>query len=222
LRESVLSEAAHATVADTADFARRLEGLRAGARLLLRGALRAPVATSAMERAANAGRGTLFWHPLASDASGFSALVVRTAEPVGLADYLGRDHAVIEAALAGALRGDLEALAWLRASLARHLAIEEQCLFPAYVKAGGREAWVRGLENEHRYLRRYLERLDEDDGRRKFLRLLDGHDEKEERVVYPDLLAHLGPRATALLPQVIVFPIPESVINETSTSDATA
>ncbi|MGH8274012.1 MAG: hemerythrin domain-containing protein [Gammaproteobacteria bacterium] len=208
LREAVLAQAVHATVTDSEDFVRLLDGLGAGERRLVRGLFHGQDAASTVEQAIKASHGRLFWHLLAAGEDGFAALVVRAAEPIGLADYLGRDHAVIEAALAGTLRGNNEALHWLRTTLGRHLAIEEELLFPAYVAAGGREAWVRGLKNEHRYLRQYLDALAEPDGRRKFLRLLDGHDEKEERVVYPDIIAHLGTTANDLLESVVTFPIP--------------
>lgn len=41
---------------------------------------------------------TLFWHPLDAASTSFTALIARSSRPYGLADYLGRDHAVIEAA----------------------------------------------------------------------------------------------------------------------------
>ncbi len=135
------------------------------------------------------------------------------ALPVGLLEYLGRDHAVIEAALARALRGDARGVAWLHASLQRHLAIEEQLLFPAYLKAGGREAWVRGLCNEHAHLRKQLDLLFDDDAdvtlraRRRFTLLLDGHDEKEEQIVYPDILARVGADLVELTRAAILYPL---------------
>lgn len=151
LREAVLTEAVHATVANAEDFVRLLDGFDAGERRLVRGHLGGRAAAVIVERAVETSCGALFWHPLAASEETFAALVARAAEPVGLADYLGHDHAVIEAALAGALRGNPEALRWLHTTLERHLAIEEKLLFPAYLEAGGREAWVRGLKNEHRH-----------------------------------------------------------------------
>lgn len=201
LREALLAEAEPVTVADEAALTRLIDTLGAGERRLVRGGFDC---RSVLQAAVEAGGNTLFWHPLAAGKSGFAALVVRAARPIGLADYLGHDHAVIEAALAGALRGEGESSIWLHSTLERHLHIEEELLFPAYIEAGGREAWVRGLKNEHAYLRRYLTQLEEPNGRRKFLRLLDGHDEKEERVVYPDILTHIGTRADALTQAVIL------------------
>ncbi|MGH8116839.1 MAG: hemerythrin domain-containing protein [Rhodanobacteraceae bacterium] len=153
---------------------------------------------------------TLFWHPLHADAAAFTTLIAHSSEPIDLATYLGRDHAVIEAALGEALSGDAEGARWLRAALERHLHIEEALVFPAYLDVGGDERLVRGLENEHRYLRQYLRELDQPASRRKFLRLLDGHDEKEECVVYPDVIAKLGVRADPLLDRAITRPPPFS------------
>lgn len=142
---------------------------------------------------------TLYWHPLDVAPNAFTVFIAKGHQAVDLVAYLGRDHAVIEAALGGALTGDAECHAWLRTTLERHLQIEERVLFPAYLEAGGRSAWVKGLELEHGWLRHYLGELDQALSRKRFLRLLDGHDEKEERVVYPDLLAHVGARAHELL-----------------------
>ncbi|MGH8272613.1 MAG: hemerythrin domain-containing protein, partial [Gammaproteobacteria bacterium] len=205
LREALLADAARVPLARESELATLVSSLAPGERCLFQGRFdwREMLRTIMRESG-----GSVFWHPLAEERSGFIALAVRGTGPVGLAEYLGRDHAVIEAALAGTLRGDAESARWLQATLARHLAIEEELLFPAYVAAGGREAWVRGLMNEHKYLREYLDLLAEPDGRRKFLRLLDGHDEKEERVVYPDIIAHLGAAANDLLESAMIFPVP--------------
>jgi hemerythrin superfamily protein len=64
------------------------------------------------------------------------------------------------------------------------------------------------LLNEHRYLREHLAHFDQPDARRKFLRLLDAHDEKEEQVIYPAIGAHLGARAEAVLAAAINEPLP--------------
>jgi uncharacterized membrane protein (DUF2068 family) len=52
-----------------------------------------------------------------------------------------------------------------------------------------------------------LRELDQPVSRRRFLRLLDGHDEKEERVIYPDIPAHVEAHADALLNTAIAWPI---------------
>ena len=97
---------------------------------------------------------------------------------------------------------------WLRNALARHLVIEEQLLFPAYLAAGGRAGWVRGLCNEHALLRRDLERLHDAGARRRFLLLLDGHDEKEEQIVYPDIIARAVAGDDALTRAVLHLALP--------------
>lgn len=170
--------------------------------------VRADAATGA--RLANALReeaGAYAWHPLAQDANGSAALVVRSNHPDKLADYMGRDHAVIEAALAGTLAGDDECARWLPRVLARHLAIEEQALFPAYLAAGGRDEWIAGLLREHRDLREHLPRLADPTSRRRFLLMLDGHDEKEEQLIYPDITARTGGRSAALAIRCATWPL---------------
>ncbi len=203
LRSALLDEAERVKLVNAVAFAALIRELAPGKRRLIEGRFDVhPSLVTVLQE----GGGTIFWHPLAASADGFVALLARSERAFGLGDYLGRDHAVIEAALAGALRGDTEYERWLHATLERHLHLEEELLFPAYLEAGGREAWVRGLKNEHKYLRQYLVSLAESDGRRKFLRLLDGHDEKEERVVYPDILARLGESADELLESAILLP----------------
>jgi len=202
LRAALLDAAECARIDDEAALVRLLAGLRAGERRLVRAgfdfgpALHAAIVES---------HGTLCWHPLDAGRGHATALLLRSAQPIGFAEYLSRDHAVIEAALAGALRGDAEREAWLRNVLARHMRIEEQLLFPAYLDAGGNAGWVRGLCNEHRQLELHLDRLSEAESRRRFLLLLDGHDEKEEQIVYPDILARLGDGAHGLGRQVMLL-----------------
>ena len=204
LRAALLDAAECARIDDEAALARLLAGLRAGERRLVRAgfdfgpALHAAIVES---------HGALCWHPLDAGRGHATALLLRLAEPIGFAEYLGRDHAVIEAALAGALRGDVEHGAWLRRVLARHMRIEEQLLFPAYLDAGGNAGWVRGLCNEHRQLGLHLDRLSEAESRRRFLLLLDGHDEKEEQIVYPDILAKLGDDAHGLGRQAMLVSV---------------
>lgn len=203
LRSTLLETAPRAEVFDRAGLQQCLRALPPGARSVIRLRFVDNVAPAEL-----GGAGDLFWHPLETHAEGATALAVRSARPFDLAAYLGRDHAVIEAALGGALAGDAEAACWLQATLERHLQIEERLIFPAYVEAGGQAGWVRGLLNEHGYLRQYLAAFAQVDGRRKLLRLLDAHDEKEEGTVYPDVMAHLGARAAALLAQALAWPAP--------------
>ncbi|HET7569862.1 MAG TPA: DUF1971 domain-containing protein [Gammaproteobacteria bacterium] len=202
LRSDLLQDAERVAIPGVAAFNALVRTLPIGERRIVTGRFGAGKLTAIL----SASR-TLFWHPLAATSKSFTALVARGRRPFDLVEYLGRDHAVIEAALGRALMGDTESERWLRATLERHLRIEEHLIFPTYIEAGGREAWVRGLTNEHIRLRHYLFELDQPLGRKRFLRLLDGHDEKEERVVYPDILAHLGERAADLLARAITCPI---------------
>jgi tellurite resistance-related uncharacterized protein len=202
LRSRLLEDASTATAAGAPALAALLHALPAGERRIVHAHF-----DPATWRARTSDSRTLFWHPLAASRGGFTVLVARSDEPFDLRAYLGHDHAVIETALGGALAGDSRCDAWLRASLERHLRMEE-LLFPAWLAAGGREAWVTGLKLEHVWLRQYLGELEQPISRRRFLRLLDGHDEKEERVIYPDILAHVGAGANALLDAAIAWPIP--------------
>lgn len=204
LRSELLDEAERVKLVDAAAFAALIRELAPGERRLIEGGFDV---SPSLATVLHEGGGTIFWHPLAAGANGFTALLARSERAFGLSDYLGRDHALIEAALAGALRGDMDYERWLHATLERHLHIEEELLFPAYLSAGGREPWVRGLKNEHKYLRQYLVSLAAPDERRKFLRLLDGHDEKEERVVYPDIVERLAEAADDLLESAILVPV---------------
>lgn len=194
LRSELLSHAIRARIAAPPALAELARSLAVGERRIVEAGfdLTALPAGLLQDR-------TLCWHPLAATRGGFTVLITRAAEPYGLAAYLGRDHAVIEAALGGTLAGDADSARWLPATLERHLQIEEATIFPAWLDAGGDARLVRGLLAEHRYLRQYLGELDQPPGRRKFLRLLDGHDEKEEEVVYPDVVLRVGNRADALL-----------------------
>lgn len=200
VRAVLLDEAGSAQVDDVQSLDAVLRSLEPGHRRIVRAGFDiGPVVRAAMAD----GGGMLCWHPLDAGPDAHAALIVRASRTVGLVEYLGRDHAVIEAALAGALRGDAERGRWLRNLLARHLWIEEELLFPAWLGVGGNPGWERGLRNEHTRLRRDLEHLDDAVARRRFLLLLDGHDEKEEQIVYPDILARLGDAAAALTPRAI-------------------
>jgi len=148
------------------------------------------------------------WHPLAVDDGGFMAFMMRTGRPVDLVDYLARDHAVIESALHGLLYGKepQEYAAWLRSLLVRHIRIEEELIFPCYLNAGGRAAWVRSLEIEHVLIRRSLDSLASKRPTEKLVRVLDSHDEKEERIVYPDVACRLVPYDENLARAALLFP----------------
>ncbi|HWU67788.1 MAG TPA: hemerythrin domain-containing protein [Stenotrophobium sp.] len=188
LRAALLEQAEHAWVEDAPALKNQLARMLAGQTWLLQGGFDCRQTLHALLTQEDQ---FLFWHPLHADVSGFTAVAARSDTPVGLLDYLGRDHAVIEAVLAGTLRGDAGYAGWLHAALSRHLEIEEQLLFPRYLEAGGRASWVRGLLNEHVMLRQLLDTLSDLRTWRRLLLLLDGHDEKEEQIVYPDIVAQL-------------------------------
>lgn len=202
VRAALLDKADEVVLPDPAAFEPMLAAIAAGERCLVRArfdiskAVQMAIAGSALH---------LCWHPLELGETGSTALLARSALPIGMQEYLGRDHAVIEAALAGALRGDVEHELWLRNVLARHLVIEEHILFPAYLQAGGNPGWIRGLCKEHKHLRHDLDRLSDPASQRRFLLLLDGHDEKEEQTVYPDILARLGAGSDALNRRIMML-----------------
>ncbi|HMM56328.1 MAG: hypothetical protein DYH18_00215 [Xanthomonadales bacterium PRO7] len=215
LRAALLDDAPVMQVDDAVAFTRVLANLEPGTHNRVRSSFDF---SEALREAMRASGDTLCWHPL-HDADGERvALISRSAQAIGLPEYLGLDHAVIEAALAGALRGNIEHMRWLRSALARHLWIEEDVLFPAYLAAGGNAGWVRGLHNEHQHLRAALEHLEEPASQRRFLLLLDGHDEKEEQIVYPDIAMRLGARLGDLSRQIMGTGViePSSTANEGS------
>lgn len=148
------------------------------------------------------------WHPLAADDGGFTALIMRTVRPVDLVEYLARDHAVIESALHGLLHGSepQECAIWLRNLLLRHIRIEEELIFPCYLNAGGRAAWVRSLEIEHVLIRQSLDSRVSDRPAETLLRMLDSHDDKEERIVYPDVACRLVPYEQNLARAALLSP----------------
>ncbi len=199
-RAALLDEAPTAHVKDEAAFAQLIDGLRAGERCLVRGDFDFD---TLFQAAMGASDGTLCWHPLDITPESLVALISRSAEPIDLLEYLGRDHAVLEAALTGALRGNAERMIWLRNLLARHLVIEEEMLFPAYLEAGGKPGWVNGLHKEHGYLKQHLELLAEPESQRRFMLLLEAHDEKEEQIVYPDIVLRVGADGKALRHRVM-------------------
>jgi hypothetical protein len=195
LRAALFDDAEHISVDDAEVFRTVIAALVPGGARLLHGCFDYDDALPVL---AGVSGSHWFWHPLHASTEGFTAFVTRSARPVGLMEYLGCDHALIEAVLSKALRGDAEYASWLHLALTRHMAIEEKLLFPAYLEVGGRESWVRGLRNEHAHLRRQLAMLANPDSTRRFLLLLDGHDEKEEQIVYPDIVARLTGDATDL------------------------
>lgn len=203
-RAALLDGVSHARADSPADLKKILDRLGPGELKLLVGHLDC---NAPLQEAMKASNKTLCWHPLEVRGEQFSALIVRSSRRVGLAEYLGRDHAVIEAALSGALRGNPNHARWLHHVLTRHLFIEEQCLFPAYQATGGQTDLVPGLLHEHKLLRRHLPKLNEARSRRRFLLVMEAHDEKEEQIVYPDILKHLPDGAGTLAETIMQHPL---------------
>ena len=54
-------------------------------------------------------------------------------------------------------------------------------------------------------LKRQLQALHDADHVRRFVMLLEAHDEKEEQIVYPDIAARLGPILSASLREVAIL-----------------
>jgi len=201
-RAAILDEAMQLRIDDEAQFHAMLSNLAAGERRLVW----ADAAIAEwFAKAWDASGGCVCWHPLDEDDGRVLALVARAARPIDLLEYLGRDHAVLEAALTGALQGDALRMRCLRNGLARHLVIEEELLFPAYLDEGGTVGWVNGLCKEHAMLKRQLQALHDADHVRRFVMLLEAHDEKEEQIVYPDIAARLGPILSATLREVVIL-----------------
>lgn len=148
--------------------------------------------------------GTLSCQALDVSGAGLVGFVQHVDGRLALGAYLRRDHAVIESALAGFLDGRQDRLAWMVNLLERHIRIEEELLFPRYLEAGGRRAWARSLEMEHRQLQCLLrtEAADSDG----WVRMLDSHEEKGERIVYLDVIRALGASGGALVGQAVLFP----------------
>jgi len=204
VRSALLEESPVVQTGDPAELSAMLDALPVGERRLVRAVGEAGRQLHATLQGSGE---AVFWHPLDADPAGCTALVARATAPVGLTEYLGRDHAVIEGALAGALRGDLEHARWLRNTLTRHMHFEEDVLFPAYTDAGGQMDWVQGLLRDHQDLSHHLPRLDDPRARRRFLLVLDGHDEREEQIVYPHIMGRLAADAAALATRIMHYPL---------------
>lgn len=174
-------------VGSAAELESALARVGAGERLLVAGRVpwEAPV------RAAIAAR-ALWWLPLEPEAGRWRALAEQPRGDAGLAAYLAREHRLIEQAWDELPGG--RAFRW---RLARHLRVEEEILFPAWVAHGDRPGWARGLAAEHDLLRRPI--LNSRIHFRAYRERLGSHAEKEERVFYPALAACLGAEAGALL-----------------------
>lgn len=196
VRIALLERAHRVFVGEPAELDALVAGMQAGASCVVNGTFDVHAARATIEMR---GRGAISWHPLVVEADQFAAFALRDGNTIDLDGYLRRDHALIESALAGALAGDAGYARWFRNLLERHISIEEDLLFPSYLEAGGRAAWVGSLATEHVRLRRHLDAFNQEADRQALLHLLDSHDEKEERIVYPDILRRIGPDGVLLV-----------------------
>lgn len=144
-----------------------------------------------------------YWYPLFVDGAKVAIVTARDESPVSLVRYLLLEHALIEAALGAVLAGHGEYEKYLRFVLGRHLFVEEEIIFRKYMDAGGDPELIKGLRIAHDHLRSYLANFDQEGEREKFVNLLDGHDEEEERNVYPHVvLETLGSQGGELLEEI--------------------
>lgn len=146
---------------------------------------------------------------LAGPASAFGSPAPRTWNSVSAC--LQHDHRVMDAILTDAAafvqEGELgvaaQYFAHFRTRLAIHMEIEESLVFPAYELASGCTGPTTVMRREHEGIRRLLQALDaillgeNSSGEplvllEELARLLDNHDEKEERVIYPAVDASTG------------------------------
>lgn len=118
----------------------------------------------------------------------------------------------LEAAIAHVGQGRFDAaaadVAAFRRGIERHMAIEEQILFPA-VEDGTETPLTAILRKGHRDLRVFFDELDDalqakdaDESARiaaSIRALLERHDEKEEAELYPAAQARLGAAAAAAI-----------------------
>ncbi len=185
-RSHWLDDAERVAVAGKGDWARTLAGMQEGGSVLIHGR-GDPAAAVADAFRRTCGR--LGWHPLWSDGEDYIAWAARVPEAIALADYLGRDHALIEAALARHRQGDPLGLQWALFMLERHMQLEETFLFDIYRRRGGSARRIAELEREHALVREDRARLTRPQTLRRFWRILEAHDEKEESLIYPHLTA---------------------------------
>ncbi|OYV75731.1 MAG: hypothetical protein B7Z66_11580 [Chromatiales bacterium 21-64-14] len=183
-RSHWLDDPERLAVAGEGDLARTLTRMREGTSRLIHG--RGDPAAAVGDAFRRAG-GRFTWHPLWSEGDRYIAWTARQPEAITLADYLGRDHALIEAALARHRQGDPHGLQWALFMLERHMRLEETFLFDIYRRQGGSARRIAELEREHGLVREDRAGLTRPQTLRRFWRILEAHDEKEESLIYPYL-----------------------------------
>ena len=139
---------------------------------------------------------------------------------MSIADYMARDHRECDEAFARAedavSAGDWaaaqRAFAAFLAAMERHLALEEEKLFPAFEEETGMSGAgpTQMMRIEHEQMRRLFEEMKQAAAARAgaqylglsetLLILMQQHNIKEESMMYPMLDQALGARAGELLP----------------------
>lgn len=175
-------------------------------------------------------RGQFDWTPLESGGQGFRIEVSRRSVGRGalprISDALGWDHerlARLEvAAFVARAAGDAgTAEKWyavFAAALRRHIAVEEEFLFPVFEKRLGLSPSAGPTEvmrREHRGILRLLDEILQtignpaklpDEARAAFHELLEKHHLKEEEILYPSLDYALSPgESDALVAKIQEF-----------------
>jgi len=161
--------------------------------------------------------GRFEWSPDLAGPPRWRTTVTRRLEDAGplrtVSDALAWDHdrldAIERAAFAARDRGDVDEAARLfdafARGLGRHIAFEEQLLFPAFEDATGHPAGsgpTEVMREEHRIIRALLAEIAREmrdpaaspvDRRRSLAWVLEEHNVKEEQMLYPMTDAALGP-----------------------------
>ena len=160
----------------------------------------------ALSKVLGNGDSALSWHILSGGVTGyFCALAVKCKQTFHLIDYLSRDHMIMEAAFTMARHGDGQRYwAYFKYLLLRHIAIEENVLFPLLADASSKRLIVEGLFREHELIKTALNDDHNARMRRKVWRLLEAHDEKEELIVYPELPNLISSSTNALINSVMI------------------
>lgn len=162
-------------------------------------------------------RGEFDWTPLESARNGFRVEISRRPTPRGslrrVSEALGWDHDRLARLEVGAFvaraAGDLDAASkWYEAfssGLRRHIAVEEQMLFPLYESRSGLpsdSSPTEVMRSEHREIERLLGEILRtigdparlpDQARAAFHEVLEEHHRKEEGMLYPALDEVLAP-----------------------------
>jgi regulator of cell morphogenesis and NO signaling len=165
--------------------------------------------------------GLFEWSVLEAGPTTWRTEIARREEPGprGVEESLGWDHDRLEALEDAAFRaraaGDLpmafDLFAQFASGLKRHIGVEEDLVFPAFENASGMSQQggpTAVMRSEHREIEKILEAIASSIGdaaenveplRAQLHAALSDHNIKEERVLYPETDALLGPEGSDLL-----------------------